>query len=160
MFSSSAAVGGPTQHLLLGRESAAMQSVLRCYWCQRGAGSEPNSLGSNSPFRIVALFRKVIYPRAAPSLHKRYIIDKHWHSSIHSSRTLPPCCQASLSLALHFGILNCLCLAKKECQKTNKPKKKKKKIRVWKKFSYVYVCGSCYVSHIIVPLYCRSSVFQ
>lgn len=70
----------------------------------RGSGKETNSLGSNSPFKTIALFRKVIEPQAAPSFCTWYIIDKQQHSSIHSNHTP---CRPGLGLVLWHIVVFC-----------------------------------------------------
>lgn len=70
--------------------SAASIKTLLLSW---GAGRGANSQGSNLPFKVDAVFRKVISPQVAASLHKRYIIAKHLHSSIHSIHSQSPSCK-------------------------------------------------------------------
>lgn len=110
-----------TRRLPPGRESAALVTWsgarIKMLLLSRGPRRETNSLGRNSPFKSVALFRKVIYPRAAASFCTRYIIDKPWHSSIHSGPALSLLpSSAQLSLTLKDRSLP-LAGAKERCQK-------------------------------------------
>lgn len=89
-MSSLSACVGPAAATWQGICCLGQQPVLRCYCCQGAPEEKPIACAcSNSPFKTIALFRKVIEPQAAPSFCTRYIIDKQWHSSIHSSHT--PC---------------------------------------------------------------------
>lgn len=83
----------------------------------RGPGKETNSQGSNYHFKTIALFKKVIYPQAAASSCTRYIIDKYWHSSMHSSHTQTPCI-TWLGLAERTIAVFLSSQAKERCQET------------------------------------------
>lgn len=117
-----------------------------------GPGREANSQGSNSPpLRPLTVFRKVIYTQAAASFYTRYIIDKRWQSSIHSSHIpcslVPGITELGLTLPL---------------AKPTEDVRNQGAAQGLTKHALVRVCIMIilYASHISFPLCCHWSAFE